>query len=433
MKLVREGRVRAKGAAVLPAGLSFTEQAVAALRAYLVKNGIGAYGIYHVSNMDLDDLEGMLEVIDPSARWESLGALTRRGEAMTALTHEGEEAWAWPSGCLRLEAHEVVVARWYWMDVEGRGSGLRRVKLCAAKSPAHYLKLRDVVRLGRRRRVASTWQVVSGYAWSDEPGIRRDANGIEDLVLGDELRQRVARDVVRFFSEDVAKLYRDLKVPYRRGVLLHGPPGNGKTSLIRLVGQMLPEVPVMILRAAPSFDDDDLKEVIRRWRVQAPAILVIEDLNWLLKTVNVSTFLNLLDGIETDLTGGLLLVATTNHPEQLDGAINNRPGRFDVVIEVKSPGRELRAEFLRKKLNGLCEETIAKATAGTEELSFAHLQEVLRLSGLFALEGERAARSEEDVMRAVKVVREGFEDGVRGFERKPEAPFGLARGVRGSR
>jgi SpoVK/Ycf46/Vps4 family AAA+-type ATPase len=67
--------------------------------------------------------------------------------------------------------------------------------------------------------------------------------------------------------------------------------------------------------------------VIRRWTRQAPAILIIEDLNWLLEQVNVSTFLNLLDGIDSRAGNGLLIIATTNHPNELDPAINNRPGR----------------------------------------------------------------------------------------------------------
>ena len=71
-----------------------------------------------------------------------------------------------------------------------------------------------------------------------------------------------------------------------------------------------------------------------------PAVLVIEDLDWLLEHTNVSTFLNLIDGVESDggrAAGGLLLIATTNHPDKLDPAVNNRPGRFDVVVEIPPP------------------------------------------------------------------------------------------------
>ena len=123
--------------------------------------------------------------------------------------------------------------------------------------------------------------------------------------------------------------------------------------------------------------------------------------------------------------GGLLLIATTNHPDQLDPAVNNRPGRFDVVLEIPPPDRATRLEFLRGALP-----TVAIATADllaqrTDGLSFAHLQEVLRLSGLTAIHAGRQERSEKDLLDAAETVRAAFDEAVRGFPLKPELPFGL--------
>jgi ATP-dependent 26S proteasome regulatory subunit len=215
-------------------------------------------------------------------------------------------------------------------------------------------------------------------------------------------------------------------VPLRRGVLLHGPPGNGKTSLIRHIGARLPHVPALLLRPAADFDSDDLEEVIRRWSEQAPAILVIEDLNWLLVKVNVSTFLNLLDGVDRGRgKGGLLLIATTNSPDQLDPAVNNRPGRFDVVLEVPPPDRALRLEFLCLALATVPRATLETLAARTDGLSFAHLQEIVRLSGLTAIHAGRQERTEKDLSGAADTVRRAFDEAVRGFPVKPELPFGL--------
>jgi ATP-dependent 26S proteasome regulatory subunit len=153
---------------------------------------------------------------------------------------------------------------------------------------------------------------------------------------------------------------------------------------------------------------------------------VIEDLNWLLNEVNVSTFLNLLDGIDSHVTGGLLLIATTNHPHKLDPAVNNRPGRFDVVIEVPCPDRALRAEFFGRKWAGGSVESIEAIVAATERLSFAHLQEMLRLSGLYAIQAGRRGRTESDLLKAAKILQAAQADADSGFAQKPEAPFGLA-------
>jgi SpoVK/Ycf46/Vps4 family AAA+-type ATPase len=182
----------------------------------------------------------------------------------------------------------------------------------------------------------------------------------------------------------------------------------------------------MLLRTMADFDTDDLEEVIRRWTAQSPAILVIEDLNWLLAKVNVSTFLNLLDGIDNGAGGGgLLLIATTNHPEQLDPAVNNRPGRFDVLIEMPPPDEPLRRSFLRAKLPEIDEAAIDQLAAKTDRLSFAHLQEILRLSGLTALRAGRSIRSASDLMQAAQTVSDAYEEAVRGFPTKAEIPFGL--------
>jgi ATP-dependent 26S proteasome regulatory subunit len=196
---------------------------------------------------------------------------------------------------------------------------------------------------------------------------------------------------------------------------MYGPPGNGKTSLIRMIGARVPEVPCMLLRPQCNFDADDLDEVFRRWTGRPPCVLVIEDLDWLLGEVNVSRFLNALDGVETRATGGLLLLATTNHPQKLDPAVNNRPGRFDVVIEVP----------LSRRLPSFDAAVLEKVAAATEWLSFAHLQEVLRLSGLLAIHAGRTERTEEDLLGAARTVREAHEEANGGFRGKFEIPFGL--------
>lgn len=246
------------------------------------------------------------------------------------------------------------------------------------------------------------------------------------LLLSDEIRRRIEMDVIRFLAEEVAALYRSLGVPHRRGVLLHGPPGNGKTSTIRHIGAQLSHVPAMILRPGGDFNADSLKDVLEHWHHQAPAMLVIEDLDWMLERVNVSTFLNLLDGVETNLSGGLLLIATTNHPEKLDPAINNRPGRFDLVLEVPAPDSSLRLRFWQRKLPAARQELLDRMVESTEGLSFAHLQEILRLSGLLAIRQGRRARDNEDLRAAIDMVRQGCEDAAGGFAPKPEMPFGLA-------
>ena len=137
-------------------------------------------------------------------------------------------------------------------------------------------------------------------------------------------------------------------------------------------------------------------------------------------------FLNLLDGIDASVTGGLLLIATTNHPEQLDPAINNRPGRFDVVIEValarpraaagvpaQSPAGDRGGDD--GKGRGADRRPVVRASAG-DPAPLRPERDPRR---------PRAAHGDEDLIGATATVREAYDDAVRGFPPKPELPFGL--------
>jgi hypothetical protein len=408
--------------APLPGDIVLTQRTAAVLRAYLSENDLGHYHLFHCAINEMWDVEFYLAQLgEDAAAWEATPPFIAGGDSLANLTIENESfPRLWHCGILRLSKHEVVIGRWHWISGDGT---FRILTLCAAHTPGHFFRLRKDLIDHRRGKVKSFWQIVRGAAYLDGPRQPRVASS--ELLMSEALRRRIDADILRFFTDDVAQLYRAMEVPYRRGVLLHGPPGNGKTSLIRYIGVQLPQVPVLILRPAANFDSDDLEEVIRRWTQQSPAILIIEDLNWLLEQVNVSTFLNLLDGIDSRAGNGLLVIATTNHPNDLDPAINNRPGRFDLVIEVSSPDVPLRVEFLRRHLADVAAATVEKVAMEADNLSFAHLQEIVRLSGLNAIHGGRTMRSEEDLIAAAASVRASYEAAIRGFPQKPEIPFGL--------
>ena len=409
----------------LPVSLVFTERAAASLRDYLDRAGLGQYRMFYsyMLDVDLDDIEAHLESLGESTGWEPLPPLAggAAGLANLKFDHDNSARGQEP-GCLYLRRHEVVIARWFWVNVTD--NCVSEVWLGAAPTHAHYARLREELKGYQHGGGARDWRIVHGAG----PGERvpRTEQAADELILCDRVRERIEAEVVQFFCPAAAAMYASLRVPYRRGVLMHGPPGNGKTSLIRYVGASLPNIPGFILRPAAGFDADDLSTIIRRWTRCAPAILVIEDLDWLLERIDVSAFLNLIDGVESAATGGLLLLATTNNPEKLDPALNNRPGRFDVVIEVPSPDEPLRAQYLQRYLPDIALDVIAQVAADTSRLAFAHLQEIVRLSGLIAINAGRSTRIGDDVIQAARTVRDTFDDAIRGFPMKAEMPFGLA-------
>ncbi len=407
----------------LPAGLVLCERAAGALRSYLQERGLSGWRIFHCAPGELYDIDDHIGPLGEDTGWEAPPNSVNGGEALSALTVDDDDVRTWPCGFLNLRRSQVVLARWYW---PGDGpSSLQSLWLCAVPAAGQFLRLRQRVAQLRREKAAAVWQIVTGNDWAGGARLARQVEDGRQLVLSPAIRQRVEADIVGFFGESVASLYRTLGVPYRRGVLLYGPPGNGKTSLIRHVGCMLPKVPVLVCRPCSTFDSDDLQVIVDRWVQQAPAILVIEDLDWLLSLVNVSRFLNMIDGVESRTTGGLLLIATTNHPGELDPAINNRPGRFDVAIEMPCPDATTRLEYLRARLSSVDSETLRQTADLTDGLSFSHLQEIVKLSGLLAIHAGNDRRSDNHVLSAARQVVESHEAAVRGYPARPEVPFGL--------
>lgn len=407
----------------LPADLVLSEHAVSRLRGHLDEAGLREYRIYHAQLSELYGIDNVLDRLDPDAAWEAAEESLAMREALTPVTFSDDGPVphrAWHSGYLHLRSLQVIVARWYWAQADGPVTALY---LIAAPQPACVGVLRKRLIELSRTDSEPFWHIAGDYGLKERTP--RTLDDASRLVLDDQLRQRVETEVIGFFTPQVAQLYERLGVPQRRGVLLWGEPGNGKTSLIRAIGARLPEVSGILLRAGAEFDTDSLTEILSVWKQHAPAILVIEDLSYVLERVNVSTFLNLLDGVDRKTRGALMLIASTNHPDLLDPALSNRPGRFDVTIELPSPGEPARREYFRTRLLEIGLSTIDRLVEESRGFSFAHLEEIVRLSGLIAVREQREARTPDDVLSAMSMTRDAFNAARHGFAKRPEAPFGL--------
>ena len=103
-------------------------------------------------------------------------------------------------------------------------------------------------------------------------------------------------------------------IPWKRGILLYGKPGNGKTSIIRTIMSVYNFKPVTIAAGA---NDEAVREAFSYAEEQVPALLYFEDLDSLLeKNVDPSSFLNLMDGISAK--NGLLVIATANDSQKIE-------------------------------------------------------------------------------------------------------------------
>jgi chaperone BCS1 len=176
---------------------------------------------------------------------------------------------------------------------------------------------------------AITIQRVIYGGW--QPVMKRMPRPLESVVLKENMSQELMKDITQFLGS--AGWYRDHGIPYQRGYLLYGPPGNGKTSLIHAVASETGR-DIYILRVS-AITDDGVHNAISN--VPETGIVVVEDVDCLFvgrevtnknmeSMLTFSGFLNALDGISAH--EGRLLFMTTNYKEKLDVALI-RPGRVD--------------------------------------------------------------------------------------------------------
>jgi AAA+ superfamily predicted ATPase len=215
------------------------------------------------------------------------------------------------------------------------------------------------------------------------------ATKIDTLVLPAETLKALVSDIEGFFEAE--DLYKSLNVPWKRGVLMMGPPGNGKTHAIKAMVNRTGKACLYVKSLVPDRGTihGTMQEVFRKAREAAPCILVLEDLDALVDNKNRSLFLNEMDGFAAN--HGILTVATTNHPERLDPAMLERPSRFDRKITFHLPGPDERSRFLKQMLakREISEEEIASLCEETDGFTFAYLKE-LCLSGVMMWIHERS-------------------------------------------
>ncbi|HWS85460.1 MAG TPA: ATP-binding protein [Pyrinomonadaceae bacterium] len=240
------------------------------------------------------------------------------------------------------------------------------------------------------------------------------AASFDDLVLPPALEEELRNDLPRFFA--ARETYERYGVPWKRGVLLIGPPGNGKTHAVKALVNSL-DVPCLYVKSLEACDGENacIRRVFARARHNRPCLVVLEDIDSLITDKNRSFFLNELDGFASNV--GVVVVATTNHPERLDPSILDRPSRFDRKFYFELPAAAERLRYARRWNDALQaemrvgERALAEVVGLTDGFSFAYLKELFVSAmmewinspgpkGMGAVLPGRVARLREQMSRA---------------------------------
>jgi hypothetical protein len=176
----------------------------------------------------------------------------------------------------------------------------------------------------------------------------------------------------------------------RRGLLMHGPPGVGKTLTAMYLAAQMPDRTVVLLT---GFGLGTVTTSVDLATALAPAIVILEDVDLVamersMEPTNAILFelLNAMDGLDAD--HDVLFVLTTNAPERIEPPLAARPGRIDQAVELPVPDADG-----RRRLLALYGEGLQLAPRGGDALvgeldgsSPAFIRELLRRAALVAAE-----------------------------------------------
>jgi hypothetical protein len=229
-----------------------------------------------------------------------------------------------------------------------------------------------------------------------------------DIILPEQVLRRVERHTIDF-SRHIDRL-RSSQRHLKRGILLHGLPGTGKTLSAMYLASQMPQRTTLLMTGAGM---GSIETACNLARILEPSTVVLEDVDLIgtrrdrqMVDANALLFelLNQMDGLAED--SDILFILTTNRPDILEPALASRPGRIDQAIEIPLPNAECRQRLFNLYSRGL-RTTVSNwqpLIERTEGASAAFIRELLRKAAIVAAverNGDQIVVQERDFDEAI--------------------------------
>lgn len=222
----------------------------------------------------------------------------------------------------------------------------------------------------------------------------------DDLILSDKIKTEIQMNLKNLI--EYREIYKKNGLQVKRGLILAGEPGTGKTVLAKILCNQIDWTFVWV--TSKNLENAKrVAQIVELCRDLSPAILFLEDIDLFggsresnNNPMLLGELLNQLDGIEENTD--IIVIGSTNNKEVLEKALVARPGRFDKVIDFPLPDYEERLKMLKVFSNGLLDENLPfldKIAKEYTKKTGAQIRELVNMAIIFAVDSKSYAEDKK--------------------------------------
>ncbi len=331
------------------------------------------------------------------------------------------------SQTLNLNEIAVNTERYSGADIKTLTESVAQVvaRDATAKHTVLEISQQDILSAARGAKPSTTLAQLDAYKrfkidfersmFKNDSGGDEEKGTLMDDVIGQDVAKKAIREAIEIPLTH-PELIKKYGIKTINGLLLFGPPGNGKTMLMKAVSTEMKGVTMLELNGSEISEagiekgNVTIKEMFNRAKENAPSVIFIDEVESLLPKRQgasevsaqiTSEVLKQIDGIKS--MSNVVVIGATNTPDALDTAIL-RPGRFDKIILIRPPSAAGRSDMFKKYLSEVpVDEDIDYAKLGkmTPGFTGADIANVCREAKTQSLESEVSTGNETPISQKV--------------------------------